>query len=172
MGEQDDIVKVFDIDPSPAPSYTLLSTYLISPNVTDVRFGGWTDTTYLFVLPQGPTTAKFGINYATLEELDGVIYDVHTVTTMSPFGLPPRVPRVTSEDVRVFVWNYRGTARASFRPNLFTIMSMIGCQVVVLTDTSVAGWNSRRLLNEDTSKVVVTGHTRENDFVAFYIKVN
>ena len=71
---------------------------------------------------------------------------------------------------------------------------MTSYQVVVLTDTRAAGRNAPRLLNKatdieyfyveplgfvgglsiiwDTSKVVVTGLTGENDFVSFYVKVD
>ncbi|KAJ8433150.1 hypothetical protein Cgig2_007114 [Carnegiea gigantea] len=193
MVEEHHIVKVFDIDPTPAPSYTPLSTYVTSPHVTDVRYGGWTDNAYMFVLPRGHAMAKFDINYTTLEELDGVLYDIHTVMSTSHEGLPEGVPRVTSEDVRVVVWNCRGTARAPFRPNLFTLMSMTSSLVVVLTDTHAAGRNARRLLNKandteyfyseplgfvggvsviwDSSKVAMARLTGENDFVSFCLKI-
>jgi len=47
-----------------------------------------------------------------------MIYDIHTTTSMSCEGMPVRVPRVTTKDVRAVAWNCRATARASFRPNL------------------------------------------------------
>ena len=82
MVEEEDIVEAFDIDATPGPAYTPRTTYVISPNVSDVRYGGWTDHTCLFVLPKGQCAAQFDINFTTLEELNGVIYDIHTKTTV------------------------------------------------------------------------------------------
>ena len=62
----------------------------------------------------------------------------YKTTSMSCEGMPVGVPRVTTEDVIVVVWNYRGIARASFRLNLFTICSVTNSQVIVLTDTRAA----------------------------------
>jgi len=73
MVQQEDIVQEFDIDPTPAPTFSADATYVMSPHVTDVRYGGWTDNTYLFVLPRGGAAGKFDINFSTLEELNGVI---------------------------------------------------------------------------------------------------
>jgi len=61
------------------------------------------------------------------------------------------MPCVTIEDVRVFIWNCRGIARASFRPNLFTIQKVTGADIVVLTDTRAAGKNAWSLLNNATT---------------------
>jgi len=128
-----------------------------------------------------------------MEELNGVIYDIHTTTIMCRERMPVGVPPVTTEDVQVFVWNCRGTARASFFPNLFTICLVTNSQVIVLTDTQVAGRNARSLLNEatvmeyfyaeppgfvggisiiwDTSKVTLAGLAGENNYVSFRVKV-
>ena len=108
-------------------------------------------------------------------------------------GMPEGIPCVTAEDVRVFVWNCRGIARASFCPNLFTIRSMTNSQVIVLTDTRAAGKNARSLLNEatamkyfyteplgfvggtsvlwDTSEVALAGLTGEDNYVSFRVRV-
>ena len=142
MVEEEDIVEVFDIDPIPAPAYSPQTRYVISANVTNVRYGSWTDHTCLFVLPRGECATQFDINFRTLEELNGVIYDVHTTATMSAEGMGEGDPRVTADEVRVVLWNYRGIARASFRPNLFTICSLMNAQVIVLTDTRAAGKNA------------------------------
>ena len=101
----------------------------------------------MFVLHPRRDAAKFDINFTPLEELNGAMYDIHTMTMTSPDGMPQGVPIATTEDVRVFVWNCRGTARASFRPNLFTILSVTGCPVIVLTDTQAAGQNAHHLLS-------------------------
>ena len=76
MVQEEDIVQEFDIDPTPALTFSVDVTYVMSPHVTDVRYGGWTDSTYLFVLPRGGAAGKFDINFSSLEELNGVTYDV------------------------------------------------------------------------------------------------
>ncbi|KAJ8421572.1 hypothetical protein Cgig2_028556 [Carnegiea gigantea] len=154
MVEDEGIVQVFDIDPTPTPTYTPQSTCMISADVTNVRYGGWTDNTYLFVLRQGRAAGKFDINFSPLEELDGVMYDIHAMRTMSPDGMPPGVPTATREDVQVFVWNCRGTARGSFRPNLFTIMSATGCQVIILIETRAAERNARHAVSNEVRETV------------------
>jgi len=116
-----------------------------------VRYGGWTDSTYLFVVPRGGALCKFDINFSPLEELNGVAYDVHSTTTLCNEGFPQGMPCVTTEDVRVFIWNCRGIARASFRPNLFTIREVTGADIVVLTETRAAGKNAKSLLNTATT---------------------
>jgi len=193
MVEEEDIVQAFDIDPTPAPTFIGDATYVISPDVTDVRYGGWTDNTYLFVVPRGGAAGKFDINFSPLEELNGVIYDVHSTVTLSNEGFPEYNPAVTTEDVRVFIWNCRGIARASFRPHLFTIREVTGADVVVLTETRAAGKNARSLLNTattmeyfytephgfvggvsviwDTSRVAVTGIIGDDYYVSFQVKV-
>jgi len=193
MVQEDDIVQEFDIDPTPAPTFNGDATYVISPNRTDVRYGGWTDNTYLFVVPRGGAAGKFDINFRPLEELNGVLYNVHSTTTLCNEGFPECIPSVTTEDVRVFLWNCRGIARASFRPNLFTIREVTGADIVVLTETRTAGKNARSLLNTattmeyfytepqgfvggvsviwDTSRVAVTGITGDDYYVSFQLKV-
>ena len=103
MVQQEDIVQEFDIDPTPAPTFSADATYVMSPHVTDVRYGGWTDNTYLFVLPRGGAAGKFDINFSTLEELNGVIYDLHGTMTLCNEGFPEGIPCVTTEDVRVLI---------------------------------------------------------------------
>ncbi|KAJ8441113.1 hypothetical protein Cgig2_006942 [Carnegiea gigantea] len=83
MVERDGIVEAFDIDPTLAPNYTSSTTYFILDNVTDIRYSGWTDETHLFVLHWGVAAAHFDINYTSLEELNGVIYDIYARTTRS-----------------------------------------------------------------------------------------
>ncbi|KAJ8420536.1 hypothetical protein Cgig2_002958 [Carnegiea gigantea] len=169
-----EIVQVFDIDPTPAPTYTPQSTYMISADVTNIHYGGWTDNTIL-VCPTD--AAKFDINFTPLEELNGVMYDVQTITTMSPDGMPQGAPIATAEDVRAkLVHN--------------TICD--GCPVIILTNTRAAGRNARHLLNQatqleyfnteplgfvggvlvvwDPSKVALTGLTGDDDFISFNVK--
>ncbi|KAJ8431547.1 hypothetical protein Cgig2_029576 [Carnegiea gigantea] len=148
MVERDGIVEAFDIDPTPPPNYTPPTTYFISGNVADVHYGGWTDKTHLFVLHRGVAAAQFDINYTSLEELNGVIYNIHARTTRSNAEFTDGVAQVSVEEVHVFIWNCRGIARASFRPNLFTILSLTHCGVVVLMDTRAAGRNERQLLDK------------------------
>jgi len=151
MVQHEEIVQEFDIDPTPAPTFSADATYVISPHVTDVRYGGWIHRTYLFVLPRGGATSKFDINFSTLEELNGVIYDVHSTTTLCNEGFLEGMPCVTTEDVRVFIWNCRGIARAPFRPNLLKIREVTGANIVVLTDTCAARKNARSLRNNATT---------------------
>jgi len=40
MVEEEDIVEVFDVDPIPTLAYSAQTTYVISDDVTDVRYGG------------------------------------------------------------------------------------------------------------------------------------
>ena len=40
MVEEEDIVQEFDIDPTPAPTFIGDATYVISPDVTDLCYGG------------------------------------------------------------------------------------------------------------------------------------
>jgi len=193
MVKEEEIVEVFDIDPIPAPAYSPRTTYVILADVTDVRYGGLTDHTCLFVLSRDECAAQFDINFTTLEELDGVIYDIHTTSPFSSKGMAVWDPRVTADEVRVVLWNCRGIARASFRPNLFTICSLTNAQVIVLTDTRAAKKNARSLLNKatgmeyfytepmgfvggtsviwDTSKVFLAGLTGEDNYVSLRLKV-
>ncbi|KAJ8419729.1 hypothetical protein Cgig2_016201 [Carnegiea gigantea] len=193
MVERDGIVEAFDINPTSAPNYTPPTTYFISDNVTDVRYDGWTDETHLFVLHCGVAAAHFEINYTSLEELNSIIYDIYARTTRSNAEFADGVAQVSTEEVHVFVWNCRGIARASFRPNLFTILSLTYDGVVVLTDTRAACRNARQLLDKahgleyfyveplgfvggllvlwDTSKVVLGGINGEDNFVSFAMKL-
>ncbi|KAJ8435884.1 hypothetical protein Cgig2_010917 [Carnegiea gigantea] len=113
-----------------------------------IHYGGWTDDTYLLALPPGREAAKLNIKLTTLNELNGIIYEVPNATTVNHRGFTSHAPPVTCQDVRIYVWNCRGLARASFRPNLFTMTSITGSYMVVLTDTCVGIRYARRLLDE------------------------
>ena len=110
--------------------------------------GLWTDDTYLLVLPPGQAAVKLNIKLTTLNELHGVIYEVTSSTTTIYQGFSTRLPPVTFQEVRIYVWNCRVVARVSFRPNLLTMICMAGSSAVVLIDTRVGSRNERRLLNE------------------------
>ena len=99
MVERDGIVEAFAIDPTPAPNYTPPTTYFISDNVTNVCYGGWTDEAHLFVLRRGVAAAHFDINYTSLEEVNGVIYDIHARTIRSNAEFADGVAQVSTEEV-------------------------------------------------------------------------
>ncbi|KAJ8429582.1 hypothetical protein Cgig2_023788 [Carnegiea gigantea] len=113
---------------------------------------------------------------------------VSNVITTNHRGFTSRVPPVTCQDVRIYVWNCRGLARASLRANLFTITSTTGAYMVV-TDTSVGSHNAGRLLDKahhlnyyysfvegvailwDNSKVEVCGFTGYDTDMSCIVKV-
>lgn len=150
MSEREGLLQVYDIDPTPAPTYVPQPARVLNPNVTDIQYGGWTDNTNLFVLRSGTEAAAVNINMCTLEELDGVVYNIHARTTATTRGMARGVPHSTTKDVRMYVWNCRGMARASFRPDLFTMTSTTDAAVVVLTDTRATGRHARQLLKQAT----------------------
>ena len=76
---------------------------LTYPNQHMFRYGGWTDNTYLFVFLTGCEPATVDINICTFEELDGVIYNVHTRTTTNINEIPVRVPEIPTEDVCMYM---------------------------------------------------------------------
>ncbi|KAJ8431691.1 hypothetical protein Cgig2_006547 [Carnegiea gigantea] len=151
------------------------------------------DDTYLLALPPSRQAVKLNIKLTTLNELNGVVYEVSNATTANHPGFISHVPPVTCQDVRTCAWNYRGLIRASFRPNLYTMTSITGAYVVVLTDTRVGSRNVRRLLDEahhlnyyyreplgfaggvvilwDNSKVEVCGFTGHNMDMSYIVKV-
>ena len=103
--------------------------------MTIVQYGGWTDDTYLHVIPREREGAKVDITLRTLQQLDGVVYNMEARTTASRRGVPLGVPVARSQDVRICTWNCRGIPRASFRLNLYTLRIMAGSVVVVVTET-------------------------------------
>ncbi|KAJ8430058.1 hypothetical protein Cgig2_011593 [Carnegiea gigantea] len=117
MAEREGLVQAFDIDP---PTYVPQLPRIISPHVCNIRYGGWMDNMYLFVLRSRHQVAAIDVDMTMLEELDSVLYDIHTRTTTNRSGMPQGVPESTTNDVHIYIWNCRGFPRASFRPNLFT----------------------------------------------------
>ncbi|KAJ8421661.1 hypothetical protein Cgig2_014342 [Carnegiea gigantea] len=146
--EKEDVIKAYDIDPTLAPMYIPLTQLQVTQMVTKIRYGGWTDDTYIFVAPPRRVAMKFEVTLTTLNKLNGVIDDVRSAQTLSWEGLTARVPQLTHDDVLIYVWNCRGLTRASFRPNLYTLRSMTGAIVTILTDIRLRGRNTRCLLNE------------------------
>ena len=88
------------------------------------------------------------ISATIVEQLDGVTYNVNLKTTTSRRGLPERLAMATYEDVRITTWICRGIPQATFRPNLFTLISMTQSTVVVPTETRTSGRNAREILSE------------------------
>jgi len=65
--ERDDLCEVYDIDPTPAHRYNSESTYIITQDVTPIRFVEWTNDTYLHVLSSGCRATEFNINFTMAE---------------------------------------------------------------------------------------------------------
>ncbi|KAJ8425315.1 hypothetical protein Cgig2_020953 [Carnegiea gigantea] len=110
----------------------------------------------LYKFREGYASSKFNMNLTSLNELNRVIYDILTGTTGSHDDLSRRAPHVAREDICI-----NRIARASFRPNLFTIYSLIGATIVVVTDTHVTGHNPLGFIGRvavlwDNSKVEVS----------------
>ena len=158
---------------------------------SNVEYGGWTNSTYLHVIPPGDASAKVSIRCTPLDSLDGVTYNVAMTSTTSMRRLPQGVPITVAEDVRITTWNCRGIPRATFRPNL--LRSMNDSAVVVLIDTRSCGTNGGDILNQahglnygytdtlgfvggmavlwDTSKVFLYGLRTHPTHVSFPMKV-
>jgi len=187
------LMEAFDIDPIPTPCFTPTPTVVYCGSIEAFGYGGWTDTTYVHVIPPGDGTPKVSIRCTPMESLEGVTYNAAMTLITSMRALPEGVPRTTREDVRITTWNCRGIPRATFRPNLYTLRSMTDAAVVVLTDTRSCGTNAREILNLahglnyrhtdtlgffggmtvlwDISKVWVYGVTTHATHVSFRMKV-
>ena len=59
--ERDGQLEAFDIDPTPSPSFTLQPKLLTSTAMQDAQYGGWSDATYVHVLPPGSAVTKVNI---------------------------------------------------------------------------------------------------------------
>ena len=112
-----------------------------------IRYGGWTDGTYLLALPPSREAAKLNIKLTTLNELNGVVYEVSNAIIANHRGF--HITRTTGDmsGRKHLRMELQRLVRASFRANLFTITSIIGAYVVV-TDTPIGSRNARRLLDE------------------------
>ena len=113
--------------------------------MTAIRFGGCTNDTHLHVLT---LAAEFNMDFTTLEELDGVVCDIHSRITNSLVGMLPRVPQHMTQDAHVYICNCKVIAPEAFQPNLFTMKSMTDATVVLLTNTCAATRNTRKLLSQ------------------------
>jgi len=187
------VVKAFDIDPIPRPCYTPTATLVTSSSIEVVKYGGWTDNTYLHILPAGDESGKVSISATIVEQLDGVTYNVNLKSSTSTRGLPERLAMTTYENVRITTWNCRGIPRATFTPNLLTLRSMTQATIVLLTETRTSGMNAREILSEahglnyfytptlgfvggvavlwDKAKVFLYGFRSEGNHVSFRVKV-
>ena len=103
MSERGGLLQVFNIDPTPTPMYVPQTPHVIHPHVSDIRYDGWMDNTYLFVLCSGREAVAVDVNMSTLEELDGVLYDIHTRTTTTRIGMPRGVSESTTKDVLIYI---------------------------------------------------------------------
>ena len=143
MMERDGMYDVYDIDPTPSPLHTPPLRTSIARGVSMIQFGGRTDNIYSHILGSSLYIAKIDINFTALAELDEVVYDIHNQRTYLKPGMLPGVLDYTTEDVRIYIENYRGTTRASFCPHLFTmIKSITDSTVVILTNTRTAACNT------------------------------
>ncbi|KAJ8437857.1 hypothetical protein Cgig2_002991 [Carnegiea gigantea] len=93
-------MEAYDIDPTPAPAFIPQVRYQLTSVVNTIRYGGWTDDTYLFAFPPGREAAKLNIMLTILNELNSVVYEVSNATTAYHRGFRSRVPPVTWQDVR------------------------------------------------------------------------
>jgi len=187
------LMEAFDIDPIPTLCFSPTPTLVNSRSIEAVEYGGWTDRTYVHVIPPGDASARVSIHCTPLDSLDGVTYNVAMTSMTSMRGLPQGVPITTAEDVLITTWNCRGISRATFRPNLYTLSLMNDSAVVMLTDTRSCGTNGGDILNQahglnygytdtlgfiggmavlwDTSKVFLYGLRTHPTHVSFLMKV-
>lgn len=99
--EQEGLLQAFDIDPTPTPSYSPPPRVVHGQMRTAIQYDGWTDDTYLHVIPGGREGVRVDITLHTIQQLDGVVYNMEVQTTTSRQGVPPRVPLASTEDVRI-----------------------------------------------------------------------
>jgi len=91
--ERDGMFETYDIEPTPVPLYTSPLRTSIDRDVTTIRYGGWTNNTYLHVLRSDSHVAKIAITFTTLAELGGVVYNIHSQLAKSTIGMLPEVPQ-------------------------------------------------------------------------------
>jgi len=65
------LLEAFDIDLIPTPCYTPTPTLLTSSSIKAVKYSGWTDNTYLHVLPAGDESGKVSITPPSLKNWMG-----------------------------------------------------------------------------------------------------
>ena len=191
--ERNGLLEAFDIDPIPTPCFAPTPRVIRSPISEALHYGGWTEKTYLHVIPAGDDSGTVSILSRTVQQLDGLTCAVYMGRSNCTQGLPAGVPRTAFEEVRIATWNCRGIPRATFRPNLYTLRSTTESAVVVLTETRACGTNAREILNQahglnycytdtsgfiggmavlwDTSKVFLYGFRTDANHVAFRVKV-
>ena len=103
--ERNGLLEAFDIDPIPMPFFGPAPIVIRSPISEALHYGGWTDETYLHVIPPGDDSETVSVRSRTVQQLDGLTYDVHITTSNCTWGLPAGVPRTALEEVRVATWN-------------------------------------------------------------------
>jgi len=64
--ERTGFLQAFDIDPTPAPSFSPQQIMATPGRLCAVEFGGWTDNTYVHVIPRAHKGAKVNIHVRTL----------------------------------------------------------------------------------------------------------
>ncbi|KAJ8422409.1 hypothetical protein Cgig2_013229 [Carnegiea gigantea] len=100
-------MKAFDIDPTPAPRYTLQCRYICFGHLQAIQYGGWTDHTYRHVLPVGRAAAKVDVTLRTIQQLDRVLCNIELQTAECRRGVPQGFPLTTTTDVQICTWNCR-----------------------------------------------------------------
>ena len=97
--EHNGLLKAFDIDPIPHPSLNPPPITIHPHRVAAVEYGGWIDNTYMHVVPSGRAGAKVNMHVRTLQELDGVIYQMQIQCTDYRRGVPSCMPDVSCNEV-------------------------------------------------------------------------
>ncbi|KAJ8436968.1 hypothetical protein Cgig2_012255 [Carnegiea gigantea] len=92
------MLEVYDIDPTPTPAFIPQLRSEVTSVVKTVHYGGCMDDTYLFTLPSGREAAKLNIRLTTLNELNGVVYEVLNATTAYHRSFPSSVPPMTYQE--------------------------------------------------------------------------
>ena len=93
------LLRAFDINPIPHPSLSPPPITLHPHRVVAVEYGGWTDNTYVHVVPSGRAGAKVNMHVRTLQELNGVVYQMQIQCTDSRRGVLSGVPKVSHNEV-------------------------------------------------------------------------
>ena len=191
--EEDGVVEGFDIEPIPRPSFAPRRTFEISQSMLSCNYYGWSDDTYMHILPKGHDGAQINIMSTLMEEGNVIAYTMNMVATNNRVGIPPRVPDYSSSDIRIAIWNCRGIARASFLPNLRGLLAVTRAAVIVVTNIRVGYDNAREILRRtgidhgfttpirfvggvcifwELSKVFLVPHKFEVKHATFVVKVS
>ena len=79
-------MQAYNIKLTPTSCYTPEVQMSISSRVLDIQYGGWTDDTYVFVLPSGQSAAMFEVKLKIMNELNRVMYKLSNIMTSLPLG--------------------------------------------------------------------------------------